>query len=97
MRWVSKRTPWGDPDLQGTYTNKTIKKYHPSPARLLKPFDASNGVDVRRVQKIRIICKLQPLRKMLLLYFVSQGIEFAATESFDETGPCLSFCPVSRR
>ena len=25
---------------------------------------------------------------MLLLYFVSQGIEFAAMESFDETGPC---------
>ena len=37
---------------------------------------------------IGTICKLQPLCKMLLLYFVSQGIEFAAMESFDETGPC---------
>ena len=22
--WVAPRTPWGDPDLMGTYTNKTF-------------------------------------------------------------------------
>ena len=36
--WTPLRTAWGDPDLQGTWTNETITPFERPPALKDKPF-----------------------------------------------------------
>jgi hypothetical protein len=36
--WMAPRTPWGDPDLRGTWTNETITPFERAPAMANQPF-----------------------------------------------------------
>ena len=49
---VAQRTPWGDPDLQGSYTNKTITPLERPENLADKPFLTEEEVAARGVSRV---------------------------------------------
>jgi hypothetical protein len=63
--WTTPRTPWGDPDLQGTFTNSNeyatpLERPEQFAGRRLEDLTAKELADVRRTAEQRAIAGLAP-------------------------------------